>query len=354
VDGDIRRIAIFRALMLGDLLCAVPALRALRGAYPDAEITLIGLPWAKSFVSRFSEYLDDFLEFPGFPGFPEREPDIAGFPKFLTNAHLRNFDLAIQLHGSGGLANPITSLLGAHRTAGFFVPGEWCPDERMYLAYPEHETEIWRFLRLMEFLGIPLDGDDLEFPVGELDLRDFRAIDESGQLFGREYVCIHPGARFQSRRWTPEKFADVADRLAAEGLRIVLTGTNAERELASAVSDAMRSPSIDLAGKTSLGALGVLFKHARLLISNDTGVSHVAAATRTPSVVIVLGSDPARWQMYDPSRHHVVYEDIKCRPCEFVECPIGHLCSKAVSPDRVFAEAMRLLEPVAANPAYAN
>ena len=342
--GSFEKIAVFRALMLGDLLCVVPALRALRGAYPNAEITLIGLPWAKSFVGRFSNYLDDFIEFPGFPGFPEIEPKIDEWPGFLSRVQERNFDLAIQLQGSGNLANSITALFGARRTAGFFTREFWCPDPETFAEFPENETEIGRFLRLMEFLGIPLRGDHLEFPITEDDEQEFGELDAANALISSDYVCLHPGARFISRRWDPQKFADVADALAAEGLHVVLTGTAAERDLTSAVGRAMTAPFLDLAGQTTLGALGVLLKRSRLLISNDTGVSHIAAALRTPSVVVVLGSDSKRWQMYDPTQHRVVRaEDINCRPCEFVECPIGHLCSVGVRTEHVVMEAMSLL-----------
>src|SRR5688572_16862307 len=89
-----RRIVVLRALQLGDLLCAVPAFRALRAALPDSEIVLIGLPWARSFVERYPHYLDGFREFPGFPGLPERPPQLERIAGFLAEIRAERFDLA--------------------------------------------------------------------------------------------------------------------------------------------------------------------------------------------------------------------------------------------------------------------
>src|SRR5215207_3951971 len=90
-DQQPRRIAVLRALQLGDLLCAVPSLRAMRSRFPSAQVTLISLPWARAFVERYRAYVDDFIEFPGWPGLPERAFDVARVPDFLRACHERRF-----------------------------------------------------------------------------------------------------------------------------------------------------------------------------------------------------------------------------------------------------------------------
>jgi ADP-heptose:LPS heptosyltransferase len=338
-----QRIAIFRALALGDLLCAAPALRALRAALPEAAITLIGLPWARGFVSRFKHYLDDFLEFPGYPGLPEREPQIAAIPRFFAEAQRRQFDFSIQLHGSGSFVNSIVVLLGARLNAGFYVPGEYCPDVERFLPFPAGESEIRIMLRLMEFLGAPSQGEALEFPLLSSDWDELNEAASARELLNSDYVCLHPGARFPSRRWPSERFAAVGDALARSGLRVVITGSESELDLAKRVSANMREPHFNYAGHTTLGALGALLSRARLLISNDTGVSHLSAALRVPSVIIVSGSDNQRWAPHDRALHRAVLHPIECRPCMHEICPIGHPCALSVTPAEVLAQATDLI-----------
>ena len=303
----VSQVAIARCLPgLGDLLCIVPALRALRAALPKAQITLIGLPNAQSFVARFSDYLDAWLEFPGYPGIPEGWHSPQHTSRFLTQVQAQAFDLAIQMHGSGIVSNSFAVLLGAKLNAGFFLPGHYCPDPEWFLSYPDLEPEVRRHLRLMEFLGIPLQGEQLEFPLWNSDWRELQQISDVRHLQPGKYICIHPGASVSDRRWSPYQFARVADALAQLGFAIVLTGTAAETGLTGAVIEAMHTPAINLAGRTSLGALGALLKDAALLVCNDTGVSHLAAALQVKSVVIFSNSDPDRWRPLDRDRHRIV------------------------------------------------
>jgi ADP-heptose:LPS heptosyltransferase len=301
------KIAVVRALRgLGDMLCIVPALRALRTALPDAHVTLVGLPWAASFVQRFHLYLDDLLEFPGFPGIPEAPLNIAALPAFFEETHRRGFDLALQMQGSGLTSNPFTVMLGARRSAGLYLPGLYCPDPDLCMPLPADQPEVRRFLLLMAHIGIPPQGEQLEFPLTGDDYAAFDAISEARSLAEGQYIVVHPGAFDEQRRWAPEKFARVADRLSRQRLQVVLTGTAAEADAADAVAQCMRTRALNLAGRTSLGAMAVLLSRARLLVGNDTGTSHLAAALRVPSVIVFLHSNPARWAPLDRRLHRVV------------------------------------------------
>jgi ADP-heptose:LPS heptosyltransferase len=320
-----RRVAVLRALKLGDLLCAVPALRAFRAAWPAAEIVLVGLPWARSFTARYACYLSGFHEFPGYPGLPERPPDVARIPSFLAELQAERFDLAVQLHGSGPLVNPLTVLFGARRTAGFYLPGDYCPDPELFLPWPDHGLEVRRLLRLVEHLGLPVCGEHLEFPLSAADYHALAEIPGTQELRGGAYVCLHPGASVPGRCWPAERFAAVGRVLAGRGWPLVLTGSAGEAGLTAAVARGVHGPALDLAGRTDLGRLAALLSRARLLVCNDTGVSHLAAALRVPSVVLSTGDNPVRWAPADGRRHRVLCAD------------------KGVSVDEVLAETERLL-----------
>ena len=335
-------IAVFRALKLGDLLCAVPTLRALKRGWPRARVTLIGLPWARELAARFPAYVDEFMEFPGFPGLPERRCEPGAVLEFLRAAQERRFDLALQLHGSGELSNPLVALLGARRTAGYAREGCYRPDAARFLAWRDEEPEVERGMRLLAALGVAPSGLELETPVLPADLRELAAIAEECGLQRGGYVCVHPGAQLESRRWYPERFAIVADALAARGLRIVVTGTAGEAALARRVTERMRASPVDLVGRTTLGGLTALIDGARLVVTNDTGVRHVAAARGTPCVAVACGSDVRRWPAREPTQR-LLHADVPCRPCVHDRCPIGHGCAHGVESRDVLAAADELL-----------
>lgn len=306
-SSAVQRIAVVRALNLGDMLCAVPALRALRAAFPRAHVTLIALPWATALKDRFDAYVDEIVEFPGYPGIPERDLDATRTKAFLAEMQARSFDLAVQLHGDGSVMNGFVAQLGAARVLAFKPRGVVAvsSEDKCYVDYPDG-PEVRRLLSLIAALGVPAADERLEFPLKPSDMQAARALlDEAGWDDGA-YACVHPGSSAKERRWPSRSFAQVGDGLERLRLNVVLTGTAAERELVSEVALSMRRPALNLAGRSDLGALAGLLAGARLLISNDTGVAHLGAALQVPSVVVFSGSDPARWAPSNQSLHRAL------------------------------------------------
>lgn len=306
---DVQRVLVFRALQLGDMLCAVPALRALRTALPSAHITLAGLPWAAQFAQRFARYIDAFIPFPGHPALPEQPADGAKLDAFLAHVRAQDFSLALQMHGSGKQSNAIVAGFGARVAAGFCSPGAQAPDGMHVVPYPSHGLEPARLLALTSWLGAAPAGFHLEFPLTPQDREELHLSGVAKGIGSRRYACIHPGARDRGKCWAPQRFAEVADRLAEEfGLEIVLTGSASEHDLASAVASHMRTPAVNAASPISIGAMAALMDDASILISNDTGVSHIAAGLGLRSVVVFSKADITRWAPADSQRHRCLWD----------------------------------------------
>lgn len=303
--SEARNVTVVRALGgLGDVLCAVPALRQLRKALPAARISFIGLPQVASVVARFPYLVDRFIEFPGFPGVVEHSFSRARLIAYLDGQRgSARVDLAIQMHGSGSVTNVFTALLDARVMAGFCLPGLWQPPGQ-FGPFPETLPEVRRWTALMSALGFDDEGDTLEFPVVDADRN---ALDQAApHLRQRPYAVVHAGASDVRRRWPADRFARVADLLAALGLQVVLTGTASETAVVAQVETGMTKPAVNLCGQTSLGAAAALIERAHIVVTNDTGTAHLAAAVQTPSVVIFIASDPDRWAPLDRAKHRVV------------------------------------------------
>jgi len=298
---DVKKIGIFRALQLGDLLCVIPAIRALRAALPDAEITLISLPWATSLVTRFPQYFQNFIHFPGYPGLPEQPFNANASTVFKQQIADAGFDIIFQLQGNGSIVNAMWKEITDVTLAGFHSFGSYMNDE-FFIEYPGgHESE--RHLAVMQHLGIRSCGTYLEFPAfpGDIIELDGLALPVKPQ----KYVCIHPGSRGSQRQWPPAYFAALADICAAHNLQPVITGTSDEMSIVQQVIDHMNHEAITVAGKTTMGSMAQLVSECCLLISNCTGVAHIASAVRTRTIIISMDGEPERWAPTDRSLHAV-------------------------------------------------
>ena len=256
----VQRVVALRALGLGDLLTAVPALRAVRRAHPDAHLALAapaGLRELALHTGAVDEVVDTAPLTP-------LAPELAGA------------DLAVNLHGRGPQSTALLAATSPRRLVAYDLPHgpRWTADEH----------EVVRWCRLLEQSGIPADSRDLRLaaPAAEPPVRGA--------------VVVHPGAAQGSRRWPAQRWGRVAAALAAAGHDVRVTGGPDELALAQDVArSAGLGPEAVLAGRTDLLGLASLVAAARLLVSPDTGVAHLATAFGTPSVVLFGPTPPALW-----------------------------------------------------------
>ncbi|PRY48187.1 ADP-heptose:LPS heptosyltransferase [Geodermatophilus tzadiensis] len=264
---------VLRPLGLGDLLTGVPAIRAVRAAVPDHRLVL-ATTTALAPLAGLVDAVDEVL-----PA-RELEPlDWSGPPP----------ELAVDLHGKGPASHVVVADLHPQRLLTFASPGypgpTWYPDE--------HEVRRWCRL-VSEGLGVDADPDALDLAVPAVPPPVTGA------------ALVHPGAAFPGRRWPPERFAAVARWLAGAGHDVRVTGGPAERDLALAVAeDAGLGEEAVLAGRTTTLELAATVAAARVVVSGDTGVAHLASAYRRPSVVLFGPVSPALWGP-PPRGQHVV------------------------------------------------
>jgi ADP-heptose:LPS heptosyltransferase len=332
LGADVRRIAVVRALQIGDMLTVTPALQALRHAFPKADITLIGLPWARDLANRLMS-VDHFVEFPGFAGIPEADYERPKTDRFLRWIRAARYDLAVQLHGDGTHSNGFVTRLGAHWTLGY-EPAGAAPSLHFSAPYPTAPlNEIERPLHLLEMFGIKSHGTHMEFPLRPDDHEELeRNVHAMGGTLNGPLIGLLPGARSPSRRWPAERFAAVADALRTQtGAQILVLGGPGDERLGDSVVRAMQRRAVNVAGRLSLGASAALINQLDLLITNDTGPSHIARALDTPSVVLFGPGDYSRWRPLDEQTHRSVMVGVACSPCFHRECPIDHRCMRGIT-----------------------
>jgi len=254
----------YRALGLGDLLTAVPALRGLRDAFPRHRLVLAA-PAALAPVAHLTGAVDAVVDTE---------------PLAVPARCLHGADVAVDLHGRGPESHRAVLAAGPRRLIAFASAD--VPWDGPRWRAGEHEVERW--CRLLRESGIQADPARLDVALPPTPRG------------GSGAVIVHPGASCAARRWPAERWAAVARAQREAGRRVLVTGSRAERALGLQVARAAGLPAGDvLAGHTDLAELAALVGWAALLLSGDTGVAHLATALGTPSVVLYGPTPPAEW-----------------------------------------------------------
>ena len=318
--GTAPKIAILRGGGLGDFLVTTPALRALRAVWPAAIVVLLTTPYLAPLARRYAA-IDRVVLVPPYPGVVAGPYEAGAATGFLAAMQAECFDLALQWHGGGRHSNGCVRQLGARLTAGFRTPDAASLDYA--LPYDERQHEVLRYLDLLALLGVPARGTHLDLPVLTSDRDAVAALGDAldlEQWAAGRLVAVSLGAADPTRRWAPEQFAAVVDVLLAEFdlPGVVVEAPAAQSGDAERFVRALACPAraVNLAGRTSLGALIGLTSRYRLLLTNDSGPAHIASALGTPSVVVFGSANPLNWAPLNRTWHRVVAD--WAAPCRYL------------------------------------
>lgn len=339
-----RRILIVKPSSLGDILHALPCLHALRRQEPGA--------WLAWLVNR--EYAE-LLE--GHPGLNEviifeRQRwgrlrhlgrSAGELPRFIRDLRQRQFDLAIDLQGL--LRSALLAWVsGAPERVGLASAREgaaWLYTRRVPVSGALHAVE--RNLRVAQTLGCATAGITGALEPAERARDQIKPLLGEAGWNGEPIIVLHPIARRQAKQWPVERFVALGRQLASRpDTALVLTGSPADAPQVAALARAVGRPVVNLAGRTTLPELAALFREARLVIGNDSGPLHLAAAVGTPVVALFGCPDPARVGPYGPG--HIVVRKPISDPCsEFRRYCARRPCLRAIEVEEVWAAVSRHL-----------
>jgi heptosyltransferase-2 len=337
------RMLLIRLDRLGDVVLSAPAAYAMRRHLPHAFIAMLVSPACREVIEGHPA-LNEVISYDK----DGAERTARGTLRFARRLRAYEFDTALVLHPSNR-SHVIPWLAGIPVRVGYDRNLPALLTHRIPHRKQEgtmHETAY--VLEMLEAFGIPAGTPKLFVPVpAEAQRRVEQLLAEAGVSPSDTLVAVHPSASCVSKRWMPERFAQVADRLIERhGAKVCLITGGPELFYARAVERAMRGPSLNLGGKLTIGQLGALLRRAALLISNDSGPVHVAAAVGTPVVDIFgrnqRGVSPQRWRPLGPG-HAILHKEVGCVTCLAHDCDIGFQCLTAITVEEVYAAADAVL-----------
>jgi heptosyltransferase-2 len=344
-----KRILIRGTNWLGDAVMTTPALERLRASFPEAEVMLLAPPLTAG-LFQASPFVNDIIEY------RRREGGMKEFFNTVTQIRARRFDLAV-LFQNAFEAALLAALGGARMRVGFAEQGRGA-----LLTHPLHRGARHRNRhQIHDYLDIvaecervclgeafkPAVAEPLPSLTANGEQRD--AAVRFRRRFGldsRPLVALNTAAtNSRAKCWPADRFARLADRLIAEmGAQIILIGGPSERTNAEGVLERMRLPgAVNLVGETTMAELIGLLAGCSLLVTNDTGPAHVAAALGTPTLTIFGPTNEFETAPNGPRAEMIRAEGIECARCMHRDCPIDHRCMTRIAPEDVLARARALL-----------
>jgi heptosyltransferase-2 len=337
----IERVLIRGTNWIGDVVMTLPAVSAIRQTWPHARISVLAKPWVAE-VYRISPDVDEIIPFAE----PGRHAGILGKWRLAEELRSYGFDCAILLQNAIEAAI-LARLAGIPLCAGYNSDGRGLllthSVQRTSAIRSVHQIDYYR--EMVRALGCATAGCDVRLrPGDDYDETAKRLLGQFGIGEGSPLVGIAPGAAYgPAKKWLPERFAAVADRLiGATGAQTILFGSTGDRESTAAVTQNARHRLINIAGKTNLKEAMALIARCTLFLSNDSGLMHVAGALGVPTIAIFGSTNPATTSPVG-EKSIVIHHDVPCSPCLKPVCPTDFRCMEMIGVDEVYATARKLL-----------
>jgi heptosyltransferase-2 len=351
-----KKILIVQPSWVGDAVMATPTLRAIRELYPQAHISYlmrryvkplyVGMPWADQLITYRT-------------GKTRAKAGKGKFFELAARLRAGRFDLAILLPNSFKTAlvckmARIPRILGYERDGrGFLLTDRLLPSKDKGKFVPSPIVKY--YLGLAHYLGSTHRDLRMELFVTPAEQREAREVltrcgldpdvNRPAAGGGSPLVLVNPGAAFGAAKcWKPEYFAELADRFIDErGATVLLSAAPKERPIVDTIKRHMRHAPVDLSNKgTTLGSLKDIIRRCDLMVTNDTGPRHIAAAMDVP-VVTVFGPTHPEWTEIYYAKERQVAVKVFCGPCQKKVCPLDHRCMTRVTPGMVYATSSTLL-----------
>jgi heptosyltransferase-2 len=329
-----KRILIIQTAFLGDVILSTPLIKALRELFPDSFISFLLIPETKKVLEN-NPYLNEILVHD-----KRNKKGPIHFVQMVNKIRAREFDLAVIPHRSFRSAvlayfSNIPKRIGFENSAGSFLFSS-------KVSYLTNIHEVERNLSLFSnFDYHPNNVTPELFPSPDDYSYARKLLHDSSIREEEKIVGIAPGSVWATKRWLPERFAEVADLLQQKaGVKVVFLGSEEDQKLCQGIADQMKTPSVILAGKTDILQSSAIISLCKVILSNDSAPVHVASAMKRP-VVAIFGSTIPEFGFAPYGEGHVIIQKkMECRPCGIHgkrKCPQKHFkCMKEIATEEVY------------------
>jgi ADP-heptose:LPS heptosyltransferase len=317
---NVNKIAVIRASALGDFIVTLPAFEALRAAYPDAEIILLGRPWQKEFLIKGRTPIDRVIVIPVKKGVrveAEEQEDADELERFFETIQHEQFDLVLNFQGNGNSVNPFMKRLGAKLTVGPVPHNEQIDKPDRFHTFYYYQSESVRYLDTVALAGATPIMLEPALHVLPADLEEVQ--DLLASLRNTPFVVLHPVALDKRRMWPLEHYPELVNELKERNLTIVFSGSRTDHPVVEEIIAKAGGGAINTCGQFSLGGLAALLSKAALVIGADTGPLHLARAVNTPTAGIYWAPNLVNWGPVTRIIHKpVVSWDLHCPLCGII------------------------------------